>query len=401
MSAIGGIVDLRESGTEFEGINRMRTAMALRGRRRSTAYIGRSAALMYNSSKQNAFCSDEDKQPAIFERSGKEYVLCIDSEKYSSSAVFESYRLDGIELLGRLSGDFALAIYDGARRILILARDRDGKRPLYYRAAGTKVCFASEIRGVYAALGENASIDRAALSTHLTSPMGVCRASDIYVGVNELLAGECVIFSELGMSRFRYRSYGSEKDKPRTPERARVIEPYSVTSERSIDDALADSLIAFEYPRFDPYIPALCELLSTSGDRRVIYSDPIRRISQTYSNERADRLGSFYGVECAPAMPSPTLSFEASGGMYSYLCKRFCSLGERETALLCEILGRRKLGYIQKHFRSRIDQTKKEDAEQELCILGMLLQTAAWLGTERIVIRDGQERGIYSALSTI
>ena len=66
MSAIGGIADLRQGQINVDSLCKMRLAMALRGRRRSSAYIGEKVAFMYNSSKQNAFCSDEDKQPAIF-----------------------------------------------------------------------------------------------------------------------------------------------------------------------------------------------------------------------------------------------------------------------------------------------------------------------------------------------
>lgn len=391
MSAIGGIVDLRQRQSDTDRLCKMRRAMALRGRRRSSAYIGDGACLIYNSSKQNAFCSDEDVQPAIFERRGREYALAIDSERHQSSAVFESYRIDGMEFLSTLEGDFSLALYDGEREILVLARDTEGRRPLYYRIRNGKVCFASEIRGILAATGECASIDRESLSLLLTSPAGIYRASDVYTDIREVAPGECVIFGRLGMSRFRYRI--NERRQART-ERQRVIEPYCVTRERSVEDSLSDALIAFEYPRFDGFMPSLCELLSSSKSGKVLYSDPIRQKSISYSNERADRLGAFYGLECSGVTPRRSEREEELFSIYSYLYRRFLSLPSKDIALLESILGRRKLGYIERRLR---EGEKKKDAEQELCTLGMLIQTVMWAGATRLVLRDGQ--GGHSALS--
>ena len=392
MSAIGGIVDLCGREVHIDRLLLMRRAMALRGRRRSSAYIGDGACLIYNSSKQNAFCSDEDRQPAIFERRGREYALAIDSEKHQSSAVFESYRIDGMEFLSTLEGDFSLALYDGEREILVLARDAEARRPLYYKIFDRSVCFASEIRGILAATGECASIDRESLSLLLTSPAGIYRASDVYTDIREVAPGECVIFGRLGMSRFRYRR--NERRQARA-ERQRAIEPYAVTREKSIEDSLSDALIAFEYPRFDGFMPSLCELLSSADGRGVVYSDPIRQKSISYSNERADRLGAFYGVECAAVMSKDMDRREELFSVYSYLYRRFNSLRGKDIAMLESILGRRKLAYIEKRLR---EGEKKKDAEQELCTLGMLIQTVAWASSTRLAI---SERKPHSALSTM
>lgn len=62
------------------------------------------------------------------------------------------YRLDGVEGLGRLQGDFATVIWDAGAGRLICARDALGARPLVYASRPTGFVFASEERGLLPAL---------------------------------------------------------------------------------------------------------------------------------------------------------------------------------------------------------------------------------------------------------
>ncbi len=56
----------------------------------------------------------------------------------------------GVEGFGHLSGQFVLAIWDLARRRLILARDRWGARSLYYIRSRGRLLFASEYKALLA-----------------------------------------------------------------------------------------------------------------------------------------------------------------------------------------------------------------------------------------------------------
>ncbi len=58
------------------------------------------------------------------------------------------YEEHGDRFAERLRGMFAIAIWDARRRRLVLARDRFGIKPLYYRAAENEVAFASELRAL-------------------------------------------------------------------------------------------------------------------------------------------------------------------------------------------------------------------------------------------------------------
>ncbi len=65
-----------------------------------------------------------------------------------TEVVLRAYEVWGGDCLQRLRGMFALAIWDGRRRQLLLARDRVGIKPLVYAWDGTSLRFGSEIKAL-------------------------------------------------------------------------------------------------------------------------------------------------------------------------------------------------------------------------------------------------------------
>lgn len=67
-----------------------------------------------------------------------------------TEVILRLYELEGMSLLSRLNGMFAIAVLDRRRDTLCLARDRLGVKPLYFHDSGARVLFASEIKSLLA-----------------------------------------------------------------------------------------------------------------------------------------------------------------------------------------------------------------------------------------------------------
>ncbi len=91
----------------------------------------------------------------------------------------------GIESIPRLHGMFAFALWDAARGELILARDRLGKKPLFYRQAGEQFSFASEIKALLAGLDKVPPVDEQALDDYLTY-LYIPYPKTIFSGIRQL-----------------------------------------------------------------------------------------------------------------------------------------------------------------------------------------------------------------------
>ena len=70
--------------------------------------------------------------------------------RQDAALVLAAYEMFGEDFLRQVDGDFAIAIWDGRRRSVILARDRFGVRPLFYHFDGQVLSFASEVKPILA-----------------------------------------------------------------------------------------------------------------------------------------------------------------------------------------------------------------------------------------------------------
>ena len=103
-------------------------------------------------------------------------ALRVELEKYGhhfatnsdTEVIVHGYEQWGDAMLPRFNGMFALALWDRARQRLLLARDRMGKKPLYWHHSAQGLVFGSEAKAVLAAPWVERSIDATALHHYLT-----------------------------------------------------------------------------------------------------------------------------------------------------------------------------------------------------------------------------------------
>ena len=78
------------------------------------------------------------------------------------------YQKYGSSMVERLNGMFAFAIWDTRQRVLMIARDRMGIKPLYYTQVRDRLYFASEIKALLACDEIEPELDPAALREFLS-----------------------------------------------------------------------------------------------------------------------------------------------------------------------------------------------------------------------------------------
>lgn len=103
--------------------------------------------------------------------------------------LYEEY---GDALPARLSGQFALAVYEPGRHRLLLARDPVGICPLFWCEVAGQILFASEIKALLAHPAVPRRVDLAGLDQVLTLP-GLVSPRTLFAGIHALPPGQALI----------------------------------------------------------------------------------------------------------------------------------------------------------------------------------------------------------------
>jgi asparagine synthase (glutamine-hydrolysing) len=119
--------------------------------------------------------------------------------------VLRAYLEWGEQFPEHVHGMFALALWDPRSRKLVLARDRLGKKPLYYFAAGKRCVFGSELKALVAHGGVPRELDTDALVQYLACEYVPAPAS-IYRSIRKLPAAHLAVFDNAGLRLRRYWS---------------------------------------------------------------------------------------------------------------------------------------------------------------------------------------------------
>lgn len=111
-----------------------------------------------------------------------------------TEVVLAMYARHGAQMVRRLNGIFAFAIWDTHRQELFMARDRLGVKPLYYSQRGETLYFASEVKALLEAVSE-VSLRPEMIAEYLTF-LWVPDPDTLFDGVYKLPPGHCATFSD-------------------------------------------------------------------------------------------------------------------------------------------------------------------------------------------------------------
>ena len=120
-------------------------------------------------------------------RAGRHTATACDTE-----VIGHLYATEGIAGFKRMRGMFAVAIWDAPRQRLVLARDRVGKKPLYYYQCNGEWLFGSEIKAILAVLESAPPVNAGALLDFFTFGY-VAGKQAIFEGMHRLEPGTAVV----------------------------------------------------------------------------------------------------------------------------------------------------------------------------------------------------------------
>ncbi len=109
-----------------------------------------------------------------------------------TEVIVHLYEQEGLDCLSRLRGMFALAIWDGPKRRLLAARDRLGKKPLFYTRTPGSFIFASSIAALLANPDVTAEPNYRAVDDFLTYQY-VPSPETAFKGIHKLPPGHFLI----------------------------------------------------------------------------------------------------------------------------------------------------------------------------------------------------------------
>jgi asparagine synthase (glutamine-hydrolysing) len=132
------------------------------------------------------------------EASGHRFATQSDTE-----VIVHLYEQDGLEFVRRLDGMFALAIWDEPNKRLVLARDRIGKKPLFYSQQSGSLLFASEVKTLIESGRCGREVNPVGLASYLTYGY-VAEPLSIFKGIVKLPPAHTLVYDQSGLKIQRY-----------------------------------------------------------------------------------------------------------------------------------------------------------------------------------------------------
>ena len=189
-----------------------------------------------------------------------------------TEALLLSYAEWGPSCVEKLNGIFAFAIWDDKKQRVFLARDRMGVKPLFIARTKHALLFASEIKAILAHPDIAPVLNRDGIAELFALAPARTAGKTLFAGIEELRAGECMLYSPLGTYVHRYWQFVSA---PHTDSLSKTTEKLRWL----ITDSTVRQLVS-DVP--------ICTFLSGGVDSSVLSS-----IAATAAAEKNDVLHTF------------------------------------------------------------------------------------------------------------
>lgn len=163
------------------------------------------------------------------------------AQENPENAIIAAYEENGISFLDSIDGDFAFALLDTNQNCLYLARDRIGKKPLYWYHDSHYFLFASEIKALLATGVVAQTVAPDALASFLFfgfTPQDMTPIKE----VNKLLPAHYLRFSQkLGKTILPYWSYSACFSKGVAEKKEVTIEKLDSLLQKSVKNRINKS----------------------------------------------------------------------------------------------------------------------------------------------------------------
>ena len=151
-----------------------------------------------SSSIQNGEIYNHRELRAELEAAGHRFATASDTE-----VLVHLYEQHGDAFVERLRGMFAIALWDRRERRLLLARDRFGIKPLYYRLHDGTLSFASELKALLEQPGFARRIEPRAVAAYLAFN-SIPAPLTIFAEARKLPAGTLAVWAGGELTQRRY-----------------------------------------------------------------------------------------------------------------------------------------------------------------------------------------------------
>ncbi|MDZ5016583.1 asparagine synthetase B, partial [Clostridium perfringens] len=212
MCGITGFVNFKENIKDNIGILKSMTDTLInRGPNAEGTYISNN--VMFGHRRLSVVDLEGGNQPMKKVVNGKEYVIVYNGELYNTEDlrkelikdgyIFEAYSDTevllisyirwGIDCIKKFNGIFAFAIYDEKEKIVVLARDAMGVKPLFYTIKNGTFIFGSEIKALFKHPYVEPIVDKDGLTELFALGPAVIPGTTVYKGIEEVKPAQYIL----------------------------------------------------------------------------------------------------------------------------------------------------------------------------------------------------------------